>query len=97
MQIMFVRRPQSGGSFSQRKELDGSLRAVTGSDGMFENLEIGFSTDAAQNNSYFYAVISPRRFKELASQMMKAHSQEAIKAFGAAMQEVPEISRLRPP
>jgi hypothetical protein len=36
-------------------------------------------------------------FRELAHAMMKANPEEAIKAFGLAMQEVPEISPVREP
>ena len=52
----------------------------------------GTNPDGQRGNTYDVRVF-PREFAEVARAMMEADPTAAIKAFGAAMQDVPEISK----
>ncbi len=73
-------RENSGGR--PTRELKGSIRAIK----WLPYLEIGFGTDLPERNSIFLGYISD--FETLAKEMVKADPEAAIKAFGAAMQQV---------
>jgi hypothetical protein len=61
-------------------------------DGYPRWVELRFCTGGDKNGSSYTVYVSSKNFKEIVQAMMQANPQEAIKAFGAAMQEVPEIA-----
>jgi hypothetical protein len=51
-------------------------------------LDFSIPTFGGEKKQEFSAVIKPKAFADLALEMMKVDPQEAIKAFGKAMQEI---------
>ena len=94
MPISIHRRPDSGGSHFKEKTFEGRLVAVTKTRPGREYIELRFSTNPeGANKSHFSSGIGPEQFSELAQLMMAVDPASAIKAFGAAMQGVPEIPK----
>ncbi len=85
MQLKFTREPYRDHSYSAEVSFDGQLRVWR--EPSYGYLEIGFSTDGQRRNT-FSAPIDPKQFEELARLMVEADPQAAIRAFGAAMQDV---------
>ena len=53
------------------------------------HIQFGFVTPPkGEKQSHFGGYIEPEKFEELALLMFKAHPQAAIKAFGAALQQI---------
>jgi hypothetical protein len=59
-----------------------------------DGIDIRFATSGKQNQSRFIIVIGPYNFEKLAKEMMQTHPEAAVKAFGAALQEVPKIPKV---
>jgi hypothetical protein len=85
MQLKFTRSPYKDHSYSAEESMDGQIYTRPG-DGF---IGIHFSTNAdRRSRSYFSAGIGPNQFEELARLMVEVDPQAAIRAFGAAMQDV---------
>jgi hypothetical protein len=85
MPLKFTRSPYKDHSYSAEVSMDGQLYTRPG-DGY---IGIHFSTDPDRHNrSYFSAGINPHKFEELARLMVEADPQAAVRAFGAAIQDV---------
>jgi hypothetical protein len=54
------------------------------------------SLSSEDRSERYKIVIGPEAFADLAAHMMKAEPGAAIKAFGAALQAVPEIPKVQP-
>jgi hypothetical protein len=88
MELKFTRSPYEDHSYFAEKSYDGQMR-VWHHDHSYGYLEIGFSTNPdGRRRSTFSAGIGPNKFEELARLMVEADPQAAIRAFGAAMQDV---------
>lgn len=96
IRLVFARTPASGGTPRQRTELKGDIRIAEWPLRKGYYVEIRHSTDAPERNADYHAAIGPEDFKMLASIMMAVDPYEAIKAFGAALQEAPEIPKPLP-
>jgi hypothetical protein len=56
-------------------------------------IEMSFATSGKQRGSGFYIPIGPQDFEKLAKEMMTTNPEAAVRAFGAALQEVPKIPK----
>jgi hypothetical protein len=82
--LTFETAPSSDGS--QSKRYDGWLHAISLPGTSL--IEVGYRVDHAQGMRRVYTYIGAAEFGALAKEMMKANPERAIKAFGAAMQDV---------
>jgi hypothetical protein len=91
MPVKVSRRPFESDGCSLPQIFDASV--VVAGLGSTRQVEIRFTTNPGglRKNS-FSALIGAADFEELASAMMQADARAAIKAFGAALQDVPEIA-----
>jgi hypothetical protein len=90
MAMVAIRAPLSGsGDWKTRKKYPVYVAGTV--DGW---VEFGFRTNPnGEKQSTFDVRIGRESFAELAQAMMNANPHEAIKAFGLAMQQIPEIPR----
>ena len=86
MAIRATRSPFQSSNWRAEKSYDVGLIVDTPLGTPPGYIALGF-VDRPRGNRYSVS-IGPKNFKDLARAMMKADAQEAIKAFGAAMQEV---------
>jgi hypothetical protein len=94
MQIPVYRHPQTAnrGWSLQHKKYEAWVGATEVLAGQWY-LSVAFITNPdGQKRSSFDGVISPDNFNDLAKEMMKVDPVAAIKAFGAAMQEIQAAS-----
>lgn len=98
--IFAIRDPADGG-YSPSKEYDVGLHVRMPKRPRKDEWPWGyvlmtFFTGGRRRRQRFEVQITSAGFKDLAQAMMRADPEEAIKAFGAAMQGVPAIAKAAP-
>ena len=88
MTITVSREPLFSNPRSSREIAKAGVAAQHG------NMEIGFTTPRGTGKSCYNLIVEPEDFTKLARAMLQANPEEAIKAFGTALQEgIPEPAR----
>jgi hypothetical protein len=94
MPIQVIRSRYETDTSRSRKEYTAGIGTQPRRGGWGGFVEIRFTTNPeGVRKQSFDVQIGPEDFKDLAQAMMLADAQAAIKGFGVAMQDVPEIPR----